>query len=95
MPIPTPAENNIQTHDINLNSVLAFSPPIRIRPKGEMIKNKIKQVRAIIDKENKVSNKSRIRSRDSTKIDVDVSGKAKARLENISTNAALIANTGL
>ena len=60
-----------------------------------MIKNKIKQVRAIIDNENMVSNKSRIRSRDPTKIDVDVSGKAKARLENISTNEALIANTGL
>ena len=61
---------------------MAFSPPIRIRPNGEMIKNKIKQVRAIIDNENKVSNKSRIRSRVSTKIDVDVSGKEFLRDEN-------------
>ena len=55
MPIPTPAANNMQTHDKNPNSGVESLPPRVIFPKGEMIKKKIIRVNADMHKVNKVS----------------------------------------
>ena len=55
MPIPTPAANNIHTHERNPNSGVESLPPRIIFPNGEIIKKKMITVNADIHRVNKVS----------------------------------------
>ncbi len=56
--MPTPAANNMQTQDTKLNSGIEFFPPSFIFPKGEIIRKKMTNVMADIDKVNKVPNQT-------------------------------------
>ena len=55
MPIPTPAANNIHTHERNPNSGVESLPPRIIFPNGEIIKKRIIMVNADMHRVNKVS----------------------------------------
>ena len=58
MPIPTPAANNIQTHEANPNSGTESFPPSLIFPNGETIKKKITSVITDIVTVNNVLNQA-------------------------------------